>query len=701
MFRLLYISWINLPVVHMYSNNGSGLPQRIKSKVLLGELNKKGHCLLSMLVYILILFFVTYTTTHALGQSDTECPEYHNNRTDKIFEKAIRSYRSYDYSEAIKSLNEVIRNEPDYVDAYLLLGLIYIDDSRMNLNAARENFNAVIRLCPSYDIYAYYHLARIAYGAGEYAQTVDYISHFLEDVDLIRTDEDYDEAIQLLEYSKFYDETLSNPVPFNPTPVPGISTPMDEYLPIISPDNEMALFTRRIRIPPRRDDITPQVRYKERFMYSYRIEDNFSQGAMMPDPFNRNDNEGGATLTIDNKQLFYTLCQYSRGNTYYNCDICFSEKTNGGWSSIESISPKVNLPDSWDSQPSITSDGNTLYFVSDREGGYGGYDIYRTTRDSSGQWRYPENLGPTINSPGNEKSPFIHTDSQTLYFSSDGLMGLGGYDIFFTKLKMDGSWEEPKNIGYPINSFDDDVGFFVSTDGHYGYFASNKYNGVGGWDLYYFDLYEEARPEKVLFVKGKVEENGDEGFADTRVELKNVETKKVTHVPVDTTTGEYVAALPFRNDFIMTVKRKGYVQESKYLARIDPRYNSPIELLVNLRPIEVGMSYRLNDIYFDFNSFELRPESEVVIEEFKAFLQENPNLKVSIEGHTDNIGNNQDNLILSEKRARAVYDHLIHLGIPSSQIQYKGYGETKPIVSNASKEGRARNRRTEFVIIEK
>jgi outer membrane protein OmpA-like peptidoglycan-associated protein len=666
-----------------------------------GVLNKKAHSFLLMLIYPLLLFLITFMANNASGQSEIECPEYHNNRTDKIFDRAIRAYRSYDYSEAIKNLNEVIRDEPDYVEAYFLLGLIYIDDSRMNLDAARENFSEVVRICPSYDIYAYYHLARIAYGAGEYAQTTEYINHFLEDVDLIRNDDDYQEAIQLLEYSKFYDETLNNPVPFNPKPVRGISTQMDEYLPIISPDNEMALFTRRIRIPPRRDDITPQVRYKERFMYSFRTGETFAEGAMMPDPFNRNDNEGGATLTIDNKQLFYTLCRYSSGSTYYNCDICFSEKTNGSWSPIESISAKVNLPDAWDSQPSITSDGNTLYFVSDREGGYGGYDIYKTMRDSSGQWRHPQNLGPIINSPGNEKSPFIHTDSQTLYFSSDGLMGLGGYDIFFTKRNTDGYWDDPKNIGSPINSFDDDVGFFVSTDGHYGYFASNKYNGIGGWDLYYFDLYEEARPEKVLFVKGKVEENEEDGFVGTRVELKNVETKKITHVPVDTTTGEYVAALPFRNDFIMTVKRKGYVQESKYLSRIDPRYTSPVELLVNLRPIEVGMSYRLNDIYFDFNSFELRPESKVVIEEFEAFLKENPNLKVSIEGHTDNIGNNQDNLILSEKRARAVYDHLIYLGIPSSQILYKGYGETKPIVSNESEEGRARNRRTEFVIIEK
>lgn len=651
-----------------------------------------------------ILFFTllgTISPDRSFSQEPNDCPDYHSKKNDRAFENAVREYRARNYAEAIGSLNKIIRSEPDYADAYFLLGLIYIDDRRMNLSAAKQNFETVINICPDYDIYAYYHLARIAYGAGNYSSTVDYISRFLENVDLIKTDEDYSEAIQLLDYSNFYNKMLNNPVPFDPKPVPGISTSTDEYLPIISPDNEMALFTRRIKIPPRRDDITPQVRYKERFMYSFRLDDKFETGEMMPPPFNRNDNEGGATITIDNNTLFYTLCKYAKGATYYNCDICYSEKINGNWSPIESISNQVNLPNTWESQPSITSDGNTLFFVSDREGGYGGYDIYKTVKDSSGNWSAPVNLGPKINTAGNEKSPFIHTDSQTLYFSSDGLMGLGGYDIFFTKLQEGGKWDDPENIGFPINSFDDDVGFFVSTDGHYGYFASNKYDGMGGWDLYYFDLYEDARPEKVLFVKGVVEKNGDSSFVNTRVELKNVETKKITNIPVDEETGEYVAALPFRNDYIMTVKKRGYVHESKYISHIDPRYTSPIELLVNLKPIEVGMSYRLNDIYFDFNSFDLRPESEIVIEEFSDFLMENPNLKISIEGHTDNIGNDNDNLLLSEKRARAVYEHLIKLGISSNRIGYKGFGENQPIVSNNTEDGRARNRRTEFVIIEK
>jgi outer membrane protein OmpA-like peptidoglycan-associated protein len=281
------------------------------------------------------------------------------------------------------------------------------------------------------------------------------------------------------------------------------------------------------------------------------------------------------------------------------------------------------------------------------------------------------------------------------------LIGLGGYDFFFAKLDSNDQWSTPKNIGYPINSFEDDIGFFVSTDGHYGYFASNKFDGFGGWDLYSFDLYKEARPERVLFVKGDIRNEEKIDFKNARVELTNVNSKKVTRITVDTVTGEYVAAVLFRDDYVLTIRHKGYVNESKYLARIDPRTVNPIHYPVKLEPIEVGKSYRLNDVFFDFNSYDLLPESMAVIREFYDFLQNNPKLKISIEGHTDEIGNDQDNLELSIKRARSVYNHLIQLGIDPGRISYKGFGESRPVTDNRSEEGRALNRRTEFVIVSK
>lgn len=652
-----------------------------------------------LIVGILVLLF-SFQSEMLLSQSPESCPEIKNSRADKIYEKGIKAFRQRNYSEAIRQLNSTIDIEPTYVDAHFVLGLIYIKESRMNLKAAKEFFLEVVDLCPDYDPYAYYHLARIYYGATEYEDAHKYISVFLEDVDKIKSDEDYNNAVGILDYSAFYVEILNNPVPFNPQPVPGISTEHDEYLPIISPDNEMALFTRRVNIPPQRGDLYQGEQSKERFMYSVKSNDEFGEGRNMPYPFNQRTNEGGATLTIDNKFLFYTICSFTRDHRYFNCDICYSEFKDGVWTDIQNLSEKVNLQNAWESQPSVTSDGNTIFFVSDREGGYGGYDIYTTHKDKSGCWCEPKNLGPVINTAGNEKTPFIHTDSKTLYFSSDGRMGIGGYDIFFSKLNINGGWSSPENIGYPINSYDDDVGFFVSTNGEYGYFASNKFEGQGGWDLYYFELYEDARPEKVLFLKGKLASVEEHSFKNTRIELRNTETRTITEIEVDTVTGEYVAALLFKTDFVMTIKEKGFVQETQYISRIDPRYTEPVNADVNLEAIEIGKSYRLNDIFFDFSSIELTPESKLVINEFYEFLIDNPSLKVSIQGHTDNIGSTMDNLILSESRAEAVYQYLIGQGISPDKLDYKGHGEQKPVSDNQTEEGRSLNRRTEFVIVD-
>jgi outer membrane protein OmpA-like peptidoglycan-associated protein len=437
-------------------------------------------------------------------------------------------------------------------------------------------------------------------------------------------------------------------------------------------------------------------------MYStLKPDGSFSEGEEMPEPFNLNDNEGGATVTIDNNTLYYTVCKYTKDKSYYNCDIYYSENVNGEWTPIKSVSDKINLPFSWESQPSISADGKTLYFISDRPGGYGGYDIYRSIKNDNGEWGTPINMGPNINSTGNEKSPFIHPDGKTLYFSSDGWMGLGGYDIFYSRLNDDGTWSKPVNIGYPINSPDDEVGFLVSTDGSQGYFASNKFNGKGGWDLYSFDLYKEAQPEKVLFLKGTVKSETEVETGRAKIELKNVETKKISEIPLDSNTGNYVAVAPFNSDYIMTVKKAGYVYETRYIARIDSTFKTPKQLDLQLEPIELNKSYRINDIYFDFNSFTLTNESKMVLDQLIAFLNENASIHIEIQGHTDNIGNDADNLKLSKNRAESVYNYLNANDISEIRLTYKGFGKTIPVATNDTEEGRAKNRRTVFVITRK
>jgi len=658
------------------------------------------HCPINhfvLLFFLLLLFSIT-----ARPQTADSCARSYDKKIEKSYDEGIDYFKKGNYTEAVRIMKGIVNKKPDFTDAWYVMGLSYFKRTNSNFREAERDFLKVVELCPSYNVYAYYYLAEICYGSEKYDSAMRYCEVFLKNVDKIKSDQDYSRTVDLLKYSKFYLQMTRSPVPFDPKVVKGISTPENEYLPIITADNQMAFFTRESKIAGEKNTLIQSEKYKEKFMFSQLQPDGkFTQGEEMPDPFNLNDNEGGATLTVDNKTLYYTVCKYTLNHTYYNCDIYYSEWVDGEWTPIKSVSDKINLPTTWESQPSVSADGKTLYFVSDRSGGFGGYDIYRSVKHDNGEWGTPINLGPSINSTGNEKSPFIHPDGKTLYFSSDGWLGLGGYDIFYARLNDDGTWSKPVNIGYPINSPDDEVGFFVSTDGQKGYFASNKLKGMGGWDLYSFDLYEKAKPGKVLFVSGTVTAETETQMANTRIELKNMETKKISEIPLDSITGKYVAVAPFNNDYIMTVKKEGYVYETRYIAKVDSMYRMPAHLDLEIQHIELNKSYRINDIYFAFNSFHLTEESEAVLDLLIEFLEENPSIYIEIQGHTDNIGRDADNMKLSANRAKAVYNYLIANNITPKRLTYKGYGKTVPVASNDTEEGRAKNRRTVFVIVRK
>ncbi|MFC2102253.1 OmpA family protein [Bacteroidota bacterium] len=623
-------------------------------------------------------------------------------KDQKLYEAGMTEFKRGNYVRTAQSMLDLVTRYPDFADGWFFLGSSYVKRRDSDFERAKGYFRKVLEICPDYNPYVHYYLGEIAYSEEDFSATVTHLTAFLKDADKIKNDEDYNRAVSLLDYSTFYKKMVTNPVPFRPEVVEGISSPENEYLAILSPDNQIAMFTREKKILPDRNSLLQSTGYKERFMFSIRdYAGNFPDGEEMPRPFNINDNEGGATLTADNNNLYYTVCQYDKVNHYLNCDIFSSEYRNYEWREIKSVGSKINKSGSWESQPSISAEGNRLFFVSDRPGGYGGYDIYKATRSHGGEWGAPVNMGPLINTSGNEKSPFIHPDGKTLYFSSDGWMGMGGYDIFYTRLQDDGSFKKPENIGYPINSPEDEVSFFVSTDGTRGFFASNKLKERGGWDLYSFELYDKARPEKVLFIKGTVKDESSFEPVKARIELRNVETQKVNEVSLDTNTGKYVAVAPFNNDYIMTIKKEGYVYESKYISLVDSVYKTPVTLDMEIQPIELEKSYRINDIYFAFNSSDLNPESKVVLDQLTEFLELNDRLSIQIQGHTDAIGNDAANLLLSENRAKSVYDYLIGNNVSASRLTFKGFGETDPVATNDTEDGRALNRRTCFVITQK
>lgn len=663
---------------------------------------------------VLILIF---NVVSVFAQDEEKpCQEIENKKAVKAYEQGID--KKFKKEERLAFLKQAIALEPDYVDANFAFAveriktLIYEDAP---FKPVEPYFKKVIELCPNYHSDPYYYLGFIAYEDSNWEEAVKYLKLFLsfKSDDDKKFSKDYDAYIsqskQMVRYAKLYNEIMNHPVPFDPNPVAGICTDKDEYLPIISADNEQMLFTRK-QPYVNKDLVYETDKELELFSYSKRstTTGQFDKGKRMPHPFNKNGSEGGATMSIDNNHLFFTTCKDEGGATV-NCDIYYSDKINGEWTEAQKV-PGINDPERWDSQPTIASDGRTLYFASDRKGGRGGVDLYVTVKDPvTGVWSKPENMGPTINTNGDEKTPFIHSDFETIYFSSDGQPGVGGFDIFFSKKGADGKWSEPKNIGVPINTVADDLGFFVSTDGHLGYFASNepsrvKGKSVGGYDIYSFELYKEARPEEVAFFRGQIQDVSKGTPGGFKVEVKDAATKKVTEGMVDSSTGNYsvVVNTKVKNDLILIVKKEDYAFSSKLISKDSLKNSKPVKLNVDVDTLKIGQTYTLNNIYYQTNSAALEPRSLIVIEEFAKFLKENPKLKIEVYGHTDNVGKPQDNLALSTDRAFSVRDKLIEFGIEEKRLlNFKGFGSTKPIADNATEAGRAKNRRTEFAIVGK
>jgi outer membrane protein OmpA-like peptidoglycan-associated protein/tetratricopeptide (TPR) repeat protein len=639
---------------------------------------------------------------------DSKAVDLYQKGTDK---------KKYQKEQRIAFLKQALELEPDYVDANFAYAEEIIKTAILNQSSfspAAEYFLTVIKQCPKYHSDPYYYVGFNYYEDEKYADAVTYLQKFLDfkSDDEKKFSKDYDnflyEAKKMIKYAKFYRDIFKNTVPFDPYPVMDICTNRDEYLAIISPDNQHAYFTRKMPYTAGSMDqvYAAEESTKEFFMESNRqANGTFSAGTPLPPPFNRGSNEGGPSISINNKNLYFTICK-DEGGPQLNCDLYYSNFEYGEWTEIQNMGAQVNDPSAWDSQPSISADGCTLYFASNRAGGMGKADLYKTVKDpKTGEWSVPINLGAPINTPGNEKSPFIHSDSHTLYFSSDGHMGVGGYDIFYSRADSNGGWQEPTNIGYPINSTGDDLGFFVSTDGKTGFFCSNDPNrtkgrGQGGWDVFQFALYSAARPEMVAVRIGKIEvPDGDP--SGVSITVTDAKTHKKSAAMYDTVTGEYAIITSAKNPSVISVNKKGYSFTSGLITAQDTFTGKPQSIDLTIKPIAVNSSYALNNIYYQTNSAQLQPISIEVIKEFVKFLKANPGLKIKIAGYTDNIGNQSDNMALSKDRAFTVMQTIEQEGITADRLTFQGYGPAKPIASNDTEEGRQRNRRTEFIILEK
>ena len=637
--------------------------------------------------YFLPLLFLSFSVF-----AQNECEQIVTPSAKKKYKKAEDAARNWQYGKAYSFLEQALEEQSDYAKALFLYGQLKME--KEEFEHAQELLIKGIGVCPLYSEEMYWLVASMAFEGRNYDRAAQYYEFYLRFFGL--SEEKKALAQERWEEARFLIEMYSMPVPYNPQPVSGISTKDDEYLPILSPDNDIAFYTRR-RL--KQDVGMLRAETVEEFITSTMEGGVFNLGNLMPYPFNLHNNEGGASLTIDNNELFLTICEPLNG--YNNCDIYYTARKDSFWTPLRRLLFPVNKSDSWESQPTISSDGNTLLFTSIRPGGKGGADIYSVSRTENGSWGDLQSL--SINTLGDEKSPFLHPDNQTLYFSSNGYKGLGGLDIFYVKKDTAGNWGEPQNIGYPINSEDDDLGLFVSTDGKTAYFASNKLEGKGGWDVYHFPLYKEARPERVLFLKGDVVDEFGDPLIASSVEIKSMKDNSTFEVDVDGETGRYVAAIVLEKDedVMVTVKDDFYAFNSQYVSATDEGFESPGKLDFEMKEMKEGEAFLIKNIYFETDSFSLNQQAKNILSVFVNFLQNRKYLKVAIHGHTDSVGDDQANFLLSTQRAKSVHDFLITSGITSTRLSYEGFGEQKPLETNKTEEGRSQNRRTEFYIVEK
>ena len=463
-----------------------------------------------------------------------------------------------------------------------------------------------------------------------------------------------------------------------------VNSSSSEYYPSVTVTDDALVFTRR----------TGNAR--EDFMLSgINSKDSFNKAAPLDGDINLEPRKGAITVSQDGDWLFFAADIAGAGLGGF--DIYKSIYTPSGWSEQENLGDSINT-DFWESSPAISPDKRALYFSSTRPGGYGGADLYVSYLKPNGRWTEAVNMGPTINTAGDEMAPFIHADNQTLYFTSDGLPGYGGSDLFVLKKLPNGQWGIPENMGYPINTIENEGSLAVAADGYTAYYASDREDSRGGLDIYSFTLPAHARPFKTIYVKGVVTDLISKKGLPANLELTdNASGTLINKVQTDE-LGHYFITLPEGKDYTFTVNRKGYFFYSSAYALSSAAPDSTYIKNIALEPIKLASSFVFTQVLFDNNSFALLPASLPELNKLLQILEENPGMHIQISGYTDNVGKASDNLILSTNRAKSIVNYLSGKGIATERLSYKGFGSDNPIATNETAAGRALNRRTSFTI---
>ncbi len=616
-----------------------------------------------------------------------------NKKAISLFENAIKDFQSGKDADALEGALKAIEKDPNFIEPHLLVAEIY--ETERQIEKAIDEYSKAITINPGFNLSSFYNIGRLEVSIGRYADAKQDFERFLKK-QYINPD-----AKEIAERSllncNFAIEAMKTPVPFALKNMgDAINSPLDEYFPAVTVDNQTFLYTRNNR--------TQQIALQEDFLVSKKVNNVWQKSTLLGNGINTEGNEGAPSISADGEILFFVACQenaagmYAGGRKGYgSCDIFYCERVGNGWGKTYNLGPMINT-NQGETQPSFSADGKTLYFVSDRPGGLGETDIYVSTLRADGSWGPPHNLGPKINTPGKEESVFIHPDGKTLYFGSNGHVGMGGLDLYVSRMDDNGNWGEPVNLGYPINTYGDENSIMVNPSGDLAYFASSRAGGMGGLDLYEFPLYEAVRPGQITYVKGKVYDAKTKTPLGAHFELIDLATNKtVMGSDANAGNGEFLVTLPVDKNYALNVTQPGYLfYSANFSLKELTDKTKPFAMDVPMQSIDTGNVIPLRNVFFETAKFDLKPESKTELDKLVAFLNANKTIRGELSGHTDNVGDKKMNQLLSQNRAKAVYDYLVTAGIDAKRLTYKGYGDTRPIEKNDSDEHRATNRRTEF-----
>lgn len=595
---------------------------------------------------------------------------------------------------AIPFLERTVKQYEKFEDGIYYLGLCYRATNQFD--KAIAEFKKLEALRPEYWSWYYYEWGMAYFALGKYDECIPLFEKFeARFPDTPKRKIYFAQSQYKRNYAQQRKALLNEKITMKaPVKLPApINTKYAEFMPALDPTGTRLYFSSK-----RYGGIKPETGTEKEgdddLYYIEKINGKWGEPVLLPEPINSPQNEGAACFSADGQLMVYTACG---GDGVGSCDLYISVLEGKQWSKPKNMGNVINS-DEWDSQPTISADGNRIIFTSNRKGGYGGEELYMSEKNAFGEWGPAGNLGGIINTPFDEKSPFLSQDGRTLYFTSNGHPGYGGYDLFKSVFE-NGKWSTPVNLGRPLNTEGDDQYFTIGGSGEVGYFASTREGGE--LDIFEIEIPEDMRPKPTVVVTGVVtnEKTGEKLSAYVLLEDLNT-GELIAANKSNSATGKYLTVLPAGRSYSVSANKDGFFF---YSQRIDVPVTTRFQEIlkdIHLKPIEKGAKVVLNNIFFETGKAILSPQSHLELEKAVTLMKGNPSMVIEVGGHTDNVGDDASNMRLSLDRARAVRDYLLKAGIPAQRVQAKGYGESYPIATNDTDEGRQSNRRTEFSILE-